>query len=886
MLENDATWIIDGSSYLYRAYYALPNLTAKNGQPTGAVYGIVNMLRKLIRKHKIERIVVIFDCKGGSFRNEMYKEYKANRSAMPEELKSQISYVHKIIKAMGLKILMEEGVEADDVIASLVHQINDKKIISTGDKDLMQLVNDDVTVINTMDYKIFTPKEVEAKFGVQPEQIRDYLALVGDTADNIPGVPGVGPKTAIKLLTEYKDLDTLIDNLDELAPKLKQKMVENLDLLELSKKLVSLKTDLKYPDLDVYRKEEDPQLLLKIFNELSFTSWQKDLQTKNKIEPVYKNITQEQELGKLLQEIDSSKIFALDTETTSLDPSEAELVGISICHNDEKAYYIPVGHKSGEQLELEKVIKLLAPILQTADITKIMHNAKYDIEVLHNYGLEINNYQDSMLSSYVYNSTNKHSLDHLAIELLDHSSIKYEDVTVIDGKQLCFSEVEPEVAGKYAAEDAWITWHLFKFFKNEINNDELNFVLNDIELPLVQILLEMERNGVLIDRGLLTNQAKTVADKLEKLSEEIHSLAGEEFNINSPKQLQAILFDKLKLPVIELTKQKVPSTSESVLQELSTKHPLAKGVLEYRGLAKLLSTYLEKLPEQIKATTNRIHTNYQQIVTATGRLSSQDPNLQNIPIKTEQGRNVRNAFIAPAGYKILCFDYSQIELRIMAHLSQDPTLISSFNNDLDIHNQTASKLFNISPEDVSQNQRRQAKIINFGLLYGMSGFGLAKQLRCDQNTANEFIENYFSSFPKVKSFIEQIKQQARGTGYVTTIFGRRLHLPNINSKNANIRKAQERTAINAPMQGSNADLIKLAMIELGSSLKQIDCKMLMQVHDELIFEVAENEIAQATAIIEPVMNKADKGKLCVPLKVEGKVGDSWGTASSINQLVF
>ncbi len=893
--------LVDGSSFLFRAYHAIPPLTNAEGMPTNAIYGVANMLRKLMADHKTDYFTVVFDAPGPTFRNELYDEYKAHRPPMPEDLKVQIEPLHELIRAMGLPLIIEPDVEADDVIGVLAQQAASQcfdVIISTGDKDMAQLVTDKITLENTMSNTRLDIDGVQEKFGVQPEQIIDYLALMGDASDNIPGVPKVGPKTAAKWLKEYGTLDNLIENADKIKGKIGENLRNHLDTLPLAKQLTTIKCDLPlhYSLEDLKCRPVDKQALAKLLQKFGFSSWLKQLQDdgghqaeaeqlpENNIETDYQTILTQKQLDEWLKKLEAAELFALDTETTSLDYSQAEVVGLSFAVEAGKAAYLPLAHDYPdvpEQLNREEVLKQFKALLEDTSQAKLGQNLKYDANVLANHGIELQGIaHDTMLESYVYNSTaTKHNMDDLAKKYLGLETIHYEDVAGKGAKQIGFQEVPLEQAAPYAAEDADITLRLHQVLSAKLaQQPKLEKLYRDIEMPLVPVLSSMERTGVLIDRDMLAQQSMELSSKINSIEQHAHELAGQAFNLGSPKQIQEILYDKLKLPVLKKTPKGQPSTNESVLQELALDYPLPKLILEYRSLSKLKSTYTDKLPEQINPKTGRVHTSYHQAVTATGRLSSSDPNLQNIPIRSEEGRKIRQAFIAPAGYKVVAADYSQIELRIMAHLSGDEGLLSAFSQGVDIHSATAAEVFAVPLEQVTTELRRSAKAINFGLIYGMSAFGLGQQLGLPRNQAQEYIDLYFERYPGVKEYMDSIREKAKQQGYVETLFGRRLYLPEIKSRNAARRQYAERTAINAPMQGTAADIIKRAMIATHHWLRQEqpDIKMIMQVHDELVFEIAEEQLDDAIAIIRDKMSSA--AELDVPLVVDIGVGNNWDEA--------
>lgn len=913
--SNKPLILVDGSSYLYRAFHAMPPLVNSKNQPTGAVFGVVNMVKRLIESYQPEKIAVVFDAKGKTFRNDMYPEYKANRPPMPDELRTQIEPLHNIITAMGIPLLCIPGVEADDVIGTLAHQATEQQhdvIISTGDKDFAQLVNQHVTLINTMTNKKLDISAVEEKFGIKPSLIIDYLALMGDTVDNVPGVPKVGPKTAVKWLLEYGNLDGVVSNADNIKGKVGENLRNSLETLALSKKLVTIKCDVAL-DASINDLTPGPAnngILQQIYHNLEFKRWFQEAsshvnnsaenanhhnpnsnahETSHKTEKNFQTIFTLEELNQYIEKIKSTKLVAFDTETTSLDYMEAKLVGMSFALSPHDGCYIPMAHDyegAPEQLSIEQVLELIKPILEDSSIKKIGQNFKYDQEVLKNYAVNLNGIlSDTMLESYVYNSVgSRHNMDSLALKYLNKETIKFEDIAGKGAKQKLFNDIPIEQASPYAAEDAAITFELHQYFSPEINKSgKLNFVLNQIEIPLIKTLATMERNGVKIDEAKLKQQSKEIAKKLVELETKAYELAGEEFNLNSPAQLQEILYNKLKLPILKKTPKGQPSTAEPVLTELALDYPLPKLIIENRQLSKLKSTYTDQLPKQINANTHRVHSSFHQAVTATGRLSSSDPNLQNIPIKTEEGRKIRKAFVAPENYKLIAADYSQVELRIMAHLSQDNGLLDAFKNNIDIHKATAAEIFNTPVESVTTDQRRSAKAINFGLIYGMSAFGLAKQLGIERSAARNYIERYFERYPGVARYMQSSRELAHEQGYVETIYGRRLYLPLINAQNKAMQQAAERTAINAPMQGSAADIIKLAMLKLDSWLDQEseseetkNIKMIMQVHDELVFEAPENIAEAAAEKIKYFMEQATQ--LSVPLIVDVGIGDNWDEA--------
>jgi DNA polymerase-1 len=900
MKNNYQVVLVDGSSYLFRAYHALPQLVSSKGQATGAIKGVISMIRKLIAEYPDSHIAVVFDAKGKSFRNEIYKDYKANRPPMPDELRSQIEPIHNIIRLMGLPILVVDHVEADDVIGTLATQATAKKmdvLVSTGDKDMAQLVTPHVTLINTMTDTLMDGPGVEEKFGVRADQIIDYLALVGDTSDNIPGVPKCGPKTAVKWLQAFESLNGVMANAESVKGKVGEYLRESLEFLPMSYELATIKKDLEleYSVDELAPSEPDSEGLLAIFTELEFRPWVNEINSdasadtnESPLTPTlvteYETVFDETRLDIWLEKLASADAFAFDTETTSIDYMEAKLVGLSFCCEAGKAAYVPMAHNyegAPVQLAMELVLSKIRPLLENPEKTIIGQNLKYDISVMARHGVSIKaKVIDTMLESYVLNSVaSRHNMDDLALNYLGLSTVHFEDIAGKGVKQLTFNQIELDKAGHYAAEDADITFRLHQVLWPRLQAEgRLASVYQDIEIPLVPILSDVERGGVLLDEEQLKLQSRELEKRLHELEQEAYGLAGEEFNLGSPKQLQQIFFEKLGLPVIKKTPKGQPSTAEPVLQELALDYPLPKVIMEYRGLSKLKSTYTDQLPKQIAQSTGRIHTSYHQAVTATGRLSSSDPNLQNIPIRTQEGRRVRRAFIAPDGYKIMAADYSQIELRIMAHLSQDKGLIHAFKNGLDIHKATAAEVFGGAVSDVSDDHRRSAKAINFGLIYGMSAFGLSRQLNISRGAAQDYIDLYFNRYPGVKDYMDRTRALAADQGYVETIFGRRLYLPEIRASNFQRRQAAERTAINAPMQGTAADIIKKAMITVHGWLasSNLDTRMTMQVHDELVLEVPEGNVQEVASGVEKLMSSAVE--LCIPLVVEAGVGDNWDEA--------
>lgn len=889
--------LVDGSSYLYRAFHAMPNLSNSRGQATGAVYGVTNMLRKLLADYAPEQLVVVFDAPGKTFRDELYADYKANRQAMPDELAAQIEPIHRVVKAMGLPLLMIEGVEADDVIGTLATQAaaaGQDVIISTGDKDMAQLVNDRIQLIDTMKDARYDRAGVEAKFGVPPERIVDYLALIGDTSDNIPGVPKCGPKTAVKWLADYGSLDAIMARAEEVGGKVGENLRASLAQLPLSRELATIKCDvpLNLTSDALNRRAPDEDALRALFSGLEFRTWLAELggarpeatPTQSQAAKQYTTVVDMAELDRWIARLEQADYYAFDTETTDLDVMNARIVGVSFTDAAGEGAYVPLAHDypgAPDQLDREQVLEKLRPLLEDTHARKIGQNLKYDIGVLANHGIHLRGIAyDTMLESYVLDSTaSRHDMDSLALKYLGYKTIKYEDVAGKGKGQINFSQVAIDQAAVYAAEDADITLRLHEELWPRLKQTpSLEKLFRDIEMPLVPVLSRIERNGVKIDADMLRQQSSELARRMIELEEEAYRAAGQPFNLASPMQIQEILFTKLKLPVLKKTPKGQPSTAEDVLQELALDYPLPRLILDHRSIAKLKSTYADKLPEMINPRTGRVHTSYQQAVAATGRLSSTDPNLQNIPVRTHEGRRIRQAFIPEAGYKIVSADYSQIELRIMAHLSGDAGLRRAFEGGQDVHRATAAEVFGVKPEAVSDEMRRNAKAINFGLIYGMSAFGLAQQLRIDRSAAQEYINLYFARYPGVKEFMDRTRALAHEQGYVETVFGRRLYLPEINAANQTRRQYAERTAINAPMQGTAADLIKLAMLAIDDwiTTSQADVRVIMQVHDELVFEIAESEIDSASERIRAAM--AGVAALSVPLVVDVGVGANWDEA--------
>ena len=893
-MSKEKLLLVDGSSYLYRAFHALPDLRSSDGRPTGAIYGVLNMLQKLIKSERPDYLSVVFDTPAKTFRHDIFPDYKANRQKTPEDLIAQIEPLHQLIINLGLPLIAVDGVEADDVIGTLAIEADKKGIktlIATGDKDMAQLVTENIHLIDTMKDLRMGPAEVNEKFGIQPDRFIDYLTLAGDTSDNIPGVEKVGPKTAIKWINEYGSLDGVIQNADQIKGKIGENLNTALDRLDLFKTLVTIKCDVEMDSniSDLTIGESNEGLLYEQLSDLSLHGLIKQFE----IEPSekesaadknYQTIRTEKELDELMGLINQADYVSFDTETTSLDYMLAELVGISIALKPNEAFYIPINHNyegAEKQLEQDFVLEALKPFLESDEIPKIGHNLKYDRHILQNAGIDLKGtLLDTMLFSYVNNSTiTRHNLDAVSKRYLNINPTSYEDVAGKGAKQIPFSEVSIDVASDYASEDADISLKLYEHIEPLVQKEaKLAKLYSEIEGPLIYTLGDIERNGVLIDSEKLSQQSKELEAKILKLESKVQKNAGEDFNLGSPKQLQEILYEKLGLPVIKKTPKGQPSTSEAVLQELSMDFPIVHDILSYRAISKLKSTYTDKLPKMINSNTGRVHTSYHQAVTATGRLSSSDPNLQNIPIRSEEGRRIREAFIAPEGYKILAADYSQIELRIMAHLSKDQGLMDAFAKGQDIHQATAAEIFSINIDDVTPNQRRSAKAINFGLIYGMSAFGLSKQLQITRAEAQNYIEQYFDRYPGVKNYMDETKLSAKKNGYVETVLGRRLYLADIESSNYQRRQYAERSAINAPMQGTAADLIKMAMTDLHSKIRNesLDAKIIMQVHDELVIEVNENQLDELSDLTVNIM--ADIFKLDVDLKVDADIGNNWDEA--------
>ena len=917
MSEKRPVILVDGSSYLYRAFHALPMLTTSDHRNTGAIRGVASMLRKLLKDYQPEHMAVVFDAKGKTFRDELFEQYKAQRPPMPDELREQVEPLHALIRAMGLPLIIEEGVEADDVIGTLAVQLSAQGypvVISTGDKDMAQLVNEHVTLVNTMNDTVLDPDGVVNKFGIPPSLIIDYLALMGDKVDNIPGVPGVGEKTALALIQGLGSMDDIYANLDKVptlefrgAKRMPEKLAEHEAQARLSYQLATIKTDceLKESLADLQLGEPDRDALIEHYRSLEFKGWLEEVLSGEKPEEAsgsnddgapadpppgeldrsgYELVLTQQDFDRWLKELGDADAFAFDTETTSLEYMRAEIVGVSFSIEEGKAAYVPVAHDypgAPQQLDRDAVLAALKPLLESKKILKIGQNLKYDMSVLANYGIHMQGIGwDTMLESYVLDSVaTRHDMDSLSLKYLGHKPVKFEDIAGKGAKQLTFNQIGLDEAGVYAAEDADVTLRLHQALWPRVHAEpSLEKVFRDIEVPLIPVLSSIERNGCYVDAAMLRKQSNELAKKMCQLEEQAYELAGGKFNLSSTKQLGEILYNKLGIPVIKKTPKGAPSTAEPVLQELALEYPLPQVIMDYRGMAKLKSTYTDKLPEMISTITGRVHTSYHQAVAATGRLSSSDPNLQNIPVRTEEGRRIRQAFCAPAGRKIMAADYSQIELRIMAHLSQDKGLLDAFAHGLDIHRATAAEVAGKKIDEVTDEERRNAKAINFGLIYGMSAFGLAKQLGIPRGEAQAYIDLYFDRYPGVKRYMESTRASAAEKGYVETLFGRRLYLPEIHSRNGAMRQAAERTAINAPMQGSAADIIKMAMIDLHHWLQSshLDALMIMQVHDELVFEVAEKDVDELVKQVTKRMAAA--AKLAVPLVADYGVGNNWDEA--------
>jgi len=893
--------LIDGSSYLYRAFHALPSLTNSKGEPTGALHGVLNMINKLVREQPDACVAVVFDAPGKTFRDDLYADYKANRPPMPDELRLQVEPILDTVRAMGLPLLSVKGVEADDVIGTLCRQsaeAGQSVLVSTGDKDMAQLVSDKITLVNTMTDSLLDRDGVKSKFDVWPEQIIDYLALVGDTSDNIPGVPKVGAKTAAKWLNQYETAEKIIENAGEVGGKVGESLRENIEQLRLSRQLATIRQSVDLPVTidELAPVEADTVALRKIYShyelrtllrQLDDNADEKTNDTDKAIEREkgdYETVLSWDAFDKWLDRIQEAELVAFDTETTSLNYMEAEIVGLSVSVKSGEAAYIPVAHDymgAPQQLPRDEVLAKLKNFLESPDHKKLGHHLKYDAHVLARYDIALKGMAyDSMLESYVLNSVaTRHDMDSTARHYLGLETIHYTDVAGKGAKQLKFNQIDLEIAAPYAAEDADVTLRLHQVLWEKLGEIEsLQKIYEEIEQPLVPVLLAMEETGVLIDQQMLADQSHRLAAKMLELEKQAHELAGGPFNLSSPKQLQQILFEKLDLPVIRKTPKGQPSTAEDVLVELADDYDLPRVIIDFRSVSKLKSTYTDKLPLQIAGNTGRVHTSYHQAVAATGRLSSTDPNLQNIPIRTPEGRRIRQAFIAPKGYLLLAADYSQIELRIMAHLSADEGLLKAFAGGQDVHRATAAEVFETSLDDVTADQRRSAKAINFGLMYGMSAFGLAKQLDISRGEAQEYVNLYFDRYPGIKTFMDNIRDTAREQGYVETVFGRRLYLPEINARNVQRRQYAERTAINAPMQGTAADIIKRAMITVQDWLlsENVNARMIMQVHDELVFEVGADEIDAIRDKVVGLMSSS--AALAVPLVVDAGVGRNWDEA--------
>ena len=908
--------LVDGSSYLYRAYYAPPHLTNSKGEATGAVYGVINMLRSLLNLYKPDQMAVVFDAKGKTFRNDMYEDYKAQRPPMPDDLRTQIEPLHNIIRALGLPLICISGVEADDVIGTIATQASKAGravLISTGDKDMAQLVDENVTLINTMTNTVMGPAEVKEKFGVGPELIIDLLALQGDKADNIPGLPGVGEKTAVAMLTGAGSVEQILAAPEKIpalgfrgSKTMPAKLAEHGEMLKLSYELATIKLDVEmeqdWKELTITPANRDD--LIKYYGEMEFKRWLAEVLdnktgtakdsddssneeevTPQEIATEYETILTHEALDRWIEQLSKAELISIDTETTSIDYMVAKLVGISFAVEVGKAAYLPLAHDyldAPEQLDLEEALAKLKPLLENPELKKVGQNLKYDISIFANIGIKLRGVAfDTMLESYVFNSVaSKHNMDDLALKYLGHKTISFEEIAGKGVKQITFNQIPLETAAPYAAEDADITLRLHQHLWPRLQkNPKLASVFTDIELPLIHVLSDIEREGVLIDSMMLGQQSEEIAIKIDKLEQDAFEIAGEVFNLSSPKQLQVLFFEKLGYPVIKKTPKGAPSTAEEVLIELALDYPLPKIILQHRSLAKLKSTYTDKLPLMVNARTGRVHTSYHQANAATGRLSSSEPNLQNIPIRTEEGRRIRHAFIAQEGKKVLAADYSQIELRIMAHLSQDKGLLAAFAEGKDIHKATAAEVFGVDFSEVTTEQRRRAKAVNFGLIYGMSAFGLARQLDIPRAEAQKYIDTYFKRYPGVLKYMEDTRAEAADLGYVSTLYGRRLYLPAIKDRNAMRRQGAERAAINAPMQGTAADIIKKAMINIAQWIEsdtQGEITMIMQVHDELVFEVDSDKAEALQAKVCKMM--ADAVSLDVELLAEGGVGDNWEQA--------
>ena len=889
--EKDPIILVDGSSYLYRAYHALPPLTTSKNQPTGAIKGVISMIKRVLIDHPDSPLAVVFDAKGKTFRHDMYSEYKANRPPMPEDLVQQIEPIHRIISLMGIKLIMIPGVEADDVIGTLAEQARQKKlntVISTGDKDMTQLVCDNVSVVNTMSGELLDENGVMNKFGVGPELITDYLALIGDKSDNVPGVDKVGPKTAVKWLNEYKSIEGIKKNAESIGGKVGENLRSSIETLDLAHELVKIKTDvpLEITIEDLAVSESDAEQLSEVYKELEFNSWLQEVPekiVKTEVNSSYICISTEKSLKELIKKASKAKTIALDTETTGLDYMDTELVGISLSYQAGEAYYIPLNHDddSVDQLALDIVLKELRPLLESSSNKIIGQNIKFDKNVLAKYGVDIASIKnDTMMMSYVLDaSATRHNLDALSSYYLNYKTSTFEDVAGKGVKQITFDKVPIEAATNYAAEDADITLRLYEELNPRLEGEaSLNKLNDEIEIPLIEVLSEMEQNGAILNSKILNSQSKDLEGRIKKLEEKAYQIAGEEFNLGSTKQLREIFFEKLKYRIIKKTPGGQPSTDEKVLAELAEEYELPKVLLEHRTLSKLKSTYTDKLPNQVSQSTGKVHTSFHQAVTTTGRLSSSDPNLQNIPIRTEDGRRIRQAFEPSKGNKFISADYSQIELRVMAHMSKDEGLLEAFREGQDVHSKTASEVFDVGIKDVTSDLRRNAKAINFGLIYGISAFGLGKQLGISRNLAAEYMAMYFEKYPDVKKYMESTKEFASQNGYVETLFGRRLYLRDINATNAMRRQASERAAINAPVQGTAADIMKIAMINMHKAIKtqKSEAKLILQVHDELILDTPKDEIDKIVSLITDSMMGA--ANLDVPLEIDIGIGDNWDQA--------
>ena len=906
--------LVDGSSYLYRAFHAMPDLRNRLHEPTGAIQGVLNMLRRLHKDYPADYSACVFDAKGKTFRDDIYPQYKANRAAMPDDLRLQIEPLHAAIKAMGWPLIVEDGVEADDVIGALAKQAERagmRVIISTGDKDIAQLVNEQVTLVNTMPNafrkgdEILDVAGVEEKFGIPPRLIVDYLILIGDTSDNVPGVEKVGPKTAVKWLQQYGSLDNIVANADKISGVVGENLRKALDWLPTARELITIRCDVGIQEnlADLAQRPQDKAKLMELFERLDFKTWRRELDQPQPTSQVaaapqapadlfaaassqtrhYQSILTAAELDAWLDKLGTAPLVCFDTETTSLDPMTARLVGMSFAVEAGAAAYLPLAHDypgAPQQLEFNATLARIQPLLENPAVRKVGQNLKYDKHILANHGIALNGIaHDTLLQSYVLESHRQHNMDDLAMRHLGITTITFEQVAGKGAKQLGFNQVDIARASEYAAEDADVTLQLHQALYPQVeHNAQLLHVYRDIELPVMEILFRMERTGVLIDGALLQAQSHELGHKLHALEQQAHALAGQPFNLGSPKQLQEILFDKLGIKPLKKTPSGVPSTDESVLEELALDHPLPKVLLEYRGLAKLKSTYTDKLPRMVNPLTGRVHTSYSQAVAVTGRLASSDPNLQNIPVRTAEGRRIREAFIAPPGSVIVSADYSQIELRIMAHLSRDAGLLAAFGAGEDIHRATAAEIFGCTRDEVSSEQRRYAKVINFGLIYGMSAFGLASQMGVERGAAQSYIDRYFARYPGVAEYMKRTREAAKMQGYVETLFGRRLWVPEINSPNGQRRQGAERAAINAPMQGTAADLIKLAMIAVDGWLtdQKLASRLIMQVHDELVLEVPQAELSLVLAELPRLMG--DVARMDVPLLVEVGSGANWEQA--------